>query len=98
MLKEDGIFAVADVTLQKEIPDAARKDMDSWSARIAGALVGSDYERLLRAAGFQDIKVEHVSDSNIGENRFKYHSSHTKARKPTVGSGQAPRPSSLSRS
>lgn len=98
VLKEDGVFAVADVTLQKEIPEAARKDMDSWSACIAGALVDSDYERLLRAAGFQDIKIEHVSDSNIGEYPFKYYSSHIKARKPTVGSAQAPRPSSLSRS
>jgi len=98
VLKEDGIFAVADVTLQKEIPDAARRDMDSWSACIAGALVDSDYERLLRDAGFHDIRIEHVSDSNIGEYPFKYFSSHIKARKPTVGSAQAPRPFSQSRS
>ncbi len=90
VLKEDGVFAVADVTLQKEIPDAARKDMDSWSACIAGALTDSEYERLLTSAGFQDIKIDHVSDSNIGEYPFSYFSSHIKARKPSANSLRAP--------
>ncbi len=83
VLKEGGVFAVADVTLQEEIPDAARSDMDSWSACIAGALTDPEYERLLGAAGFHDVHIEHVSDSNIGEYPFRYFSSHIKARKPT---------------
>jgi SAM-dependent methyltransferase len=83
-LKGGGTFAVADVTLPKEIPESARKDMDSWSACIAGALTDSDYERLLRSAGFQDVRIEHVSDSNIGDYPFAYHSSHIKAKKPSV--------------
>ncbi|MDV3277438.1 MAG: methyltransferase domain-containing protein [Nitrososphaerales archaeon] len=82
VLKGGGIFAVADVTLQKDIPDSARKDMDSWSACIAGALTDSDYERLLKSAGFRDVQIEHVSDSNIGKYPFSYHSSHIKAKKP----------------
>ncbi len=90
VLKEGGVFAVADVTLPKEIPDSARKDMDSWSVCIAGALTDSDYERLLKAAGFQDVQIEHVSDSNIGEYPFSYFSSHIKAKKPSIGSLKAP--------
>jgi arsenite methyltransferase len=90
VLKEGGIFGVADVTLQKEIPDSARKDMDSWSACIAGALTDSEYRRLLTSAGFQDIEIEHVSDSNIGEYPFSYFSSHIKAEKPIAGSLKAP--------
>ncbi len=90
VLKEGGVFAVADVTLQQEIPNIARRDMDSWSACIAGALTDSDYERLLRSAGFQDVSIEHVSDSNIGEHPFSYFSSHVKAKKPTVGSLRVP--------
>jgi arsenite methyltransferase len=82
VLKEGGTFAVADVTLPKEIPEGARKDMDSWSACIAGALTDSAYRRLLTRAGFQDVEVEHVSDSNIGKYPFRYHSSHIKAMKP----------------
>ncbi len=90
VLKEGGVFAVADVTLQREIPDMARNDMDSWSACIAGALTDSEYERLLASAGFQGVEIEHVSDSNIGEYPFSYFSSHIKARKPLVGSVKAP--------
>jgi len=82
VLKEGGTFAVADVTLQKEIPESARKDMDSWSACIAGALTDSEYERLLTSAGFQNVEIEHVSDSNIGEYPFSYFSSHIRAGKP----------------
>ena len=52
VLRKGGTFAVADVTLQSEIPDDARKNMDNWSACIAGALTDSDYRRKLRTAGF----------------------------------------------
>ena len=90
VLKEGGVFAVADVTLPKEIPDSARKGMDSWSACIAGALTDSDYVGLLKGAGFQDVQIEHVSDSNIGEHPFSYFSSHIKAKKPAAGSLEAP--------
>ena len=79
VLKSKGVFAVADVTLPKEIPADARKDMDSWSACISGALTDSEYARLLSTAGFQDISIEHVSTTNIGEYPFPYHSSHIKA-------------------
>ena len=81
VLREGGTFAVADVTLPKEIPASARSDMDSWSACIAGALTDSEYERLLEGAGFQDVEIDHVSDSNIGEYPFPYHSSHIRAKK-----------------
>ena len=70
VLKQGGVFAVADVTLQQEIPDSARRDMDSWSSCIAGAVTDPVYENLLTGAGFQDVEIEHVSDSNIGEYPF----------------------------
>ena len=98
VLKGGGVFAVADVTLQEEIPEEARKDMDSWSACIAGALTDREYERLLAVAGFVSVEIAHVSDSNIGGHPFAYFSSHIKARKPTAGISQAPRPSSQSHS
>ena len=81
VLRDGGTFAVADVTLPKEIPEYARKDMDSWSACLAGALTDSEYTRLLQTAGFRGIEIEHVSTTNIGEYQFPYHSSHIKAKK-----------------
>jgi len=81
VLKRGGTLAVADITLPKEIPESARKDMDSWSACLAGALTDTDYKGKLAQAGFSEIEIQHVSDSNIGEYPFPYFSSHVKARK-----------------
>jgi arsenite methyltransferase len=83
VLKEGGTFAVAYVTLQNEISDEAKRDMDSWSACIAGALTDSDYRAKLLAAGFVDVDIEHISNSNIGEYPFRYYSSHIRATKPS---------------
>jgi arsenite methyltransferase len=80
-LRKGGVFAVADVTLQNEISDEARNNMDSWSACIAGALTDAEYRKKLKAAGFSRIEIEHVSDSNIGKYPFRYYSSHIKAAK-----------------
>jgi SAM-dependent methyltransferase len=96
-LKKGGVFAVADITLQSEIPDTARTDMDAWSACLAGALTDSDYRSKLLSAGFTDVEIEHISDSNIGEYPFKYYSSHIKAKKPAHASAIAQRPASLPR-
>jgi arsenite methyltransferase len=82
VLREGGVFAVADVTLQHELPEEARRDTDSWSACIAGALTDEEYRSMLSAAGFVDVTVEHVSDSNLGDHPVKYFSSHIRARKP----------------
>jgi arsenite methyltransferase len=80
VLKPGGVFAVADITLEKEIPTTARtNDMDSWSACIAGALADSEYEKLLHEAGFKEVQIQHVSPSNIGVYPFPYFSSHIKA-------------------
>lgn len=89
VLKEGGMFAVADVTLKEEIPASARGDMSAWSACFAGALTDAEYVRLLEGAGFQDIRIEHVSDSNIGSYRYGYFSSHILAKKPGASSGAA---------
>jgi SAM-dependent methyltransferase len=88
-LKEGGTFAVADITLREEIPESARKDMDSWSACLAGALTDSEYEDKLLKAGFAGVKIEHISDSNIWEYPFKYFSSHIMARKPVARSAHS---------
>lgn len=84
VLKHGGVFAVADITLPREIPEYARKDMDSWSACLAGALTDENYTKLLQNAGFQDVHIEHVSTTNIGEYEFPYFSSHIKATKSSI--------------
>jgi SAM-dependent methyltransferase len=58
VLKPGGRFAVSDVVVRGEVPDAVRKGMELWVGCIAGALTESDYRSKLAAAGFTGIDVE----------------------------------------
>jgi SAM-dependent methyltransferase len=58
VLAPGGRFAVSDIVLTRELPEAARKDMELWTGCIAGALVEADYRTRLATAGFTDIEVE----------------------------------------
>ena len=88
VLKPNGILAVADITVDREIPEDARRNMDSWSACVVGAISTEKYRELLTSAGFSDVQMETLQDSAVRENSdshvyaFKTASSHIKARKP----------------
>jgi len=58
VLKPGGRFAVSDVVVRGEVPDAIRTSMELWVGCIAGALTESDYRDKLATAGFTDIDVE----------------------------------------
>jgi 2-polyprenyl-3-methyl-5-hydroxy-6-metoxy-1,4-benzoquinol methylase len=58
VLKPGGRFAVSDVVVRGEVPDAIRKSMELWVGCIAGALSETDYRGKLAAAGFTDVGVE----------------------------------------
>lgn len=58
VLKPGGRFAVSDVVIRGEVPEDVRRSMELWVGCIAGALTETQYEVLLRAAGFEDIRLE----------------------------------------
>jgi SAM-dependent methyltransferase len=58
VLKPGGRFAVSDVVVRGDVPDAIRKSMELWVGCVAGALHEDDYKRLLTEAGFEGIEVE----------------------------------------
>jgi SAM-dependent methyltransferase len=58
VLKPGGRFAVSDVVVRGEIPDAIRRSFELWAGCIAGALSEEDYRAKLAAAGFTGIDVE----------------------------------------
>ncbi len=61
-------FAVADVVIRGDPPsEEARREMSLWADCISGALTEDDYVGELTRAGFQDIRVEIVEGSGIGE-------------------------------
>ena len=58
VLKPGGRFAVSDVVVRGEVPEAIRRSMELWVGCIAGALTETDYRAKLAAAGFGAIDVE----------------------------------------
>jgi SAM-dependent methyltransferase len=58
VLKPGGRFAVSDVVVRGEVPEAVRKNMELWVGCVAGALHEEEYRQLLAAAGFDHVDVE----------------------------------------
>jgi len=58
VLKPGGRFAVSDVVIDGELPEAVRSDMEAYVGCVAGALDRADYIRRLQNAGFRDASIE----------------------------------------
>jgi SAM-dependent methyltransferase len=58
VLKPGGRFAVSDVVVRGEVPEEIRRSMELWIGCVAGALEESEFEALLRDAGFRDTQIE----------------------------------------
>ncbi len=58
VLRPGGRFAVSDVVVRGEVPEAVRRSMELWVGCVAGALEEQEYVRLLTTAGFTDVGVE----------------------------------------
>ncbi len=58
VLRPGGRFAVSDVVLRQELPEAMRGSMELWTGCVAGALLEQDYVRGLERAGFVYVSVE----------------------------------------
>lgn len=70
VLKPGGRFAVSDVVTEGDLPEAVRKDMESYVGCVAGALDKEDYLARLSAAGFVDTSIEvtrRYTFSDLGE-------------------------------
>ncbi len=58
VLRPGGRLALTDVVAEAGMDEATRGDMEQWTGCIAGALTPEDFERELRAAGFEGVEVE----------------------------------------
>jgi SAM-dependent methyltransferase len=58
VLKPGGRFAVSDVVVEGELPEAIRKDMEAYVGCVAGALDTDDYRAKLARAGFVNAGIE----------------------------------------
>ncbi len=69
VLRPGGRFAVSDVVVRGEVPDAVRQSMLLWVGCVAGALEEEDYRARLVAAGFVNVDIEPTRIYNIEDAR-----------------------------
>jgi SAM-dependent methyltransferase len=58
VLKPGGRFAVSDVVVRGEVPEAVRRSMELWVGCVAGALAETSYRDKLTKAGFEAVGLE----------------------------------------
>jgi SAM-dependent methyltransferase len=58
VLRPGGQFAVSDVILRRPLPEVLRDVVGLWTGCVAGALLETEYEAKLAAAGFGDIEIQ----------------------------------------
>ena len=58
VLKPGGRFAVSDVVVRGEVPQAIRRSIELWIGCVAGALEEQEYRAKLTAAGFTAVDLE----------------------------------------
>jgi arsenite methyltransferase len=69
VLKPGGRFAVSDVVVHGQVPEAVRQNMLLWVGCIAGALEDYQYVAKLAKAGFDGIDIEPTRVYNVEDAR-----------------------------
>ena len=69
VLKPGGRFAVSDVVVRGDVPEAVRKNVLLWVGCIAGALKDTEYISTLADAGFESIDIEPTRVYNVEDAR-----------------------------
>jgi SAM-dependent methyltransferase len=57
VLKPGGRLLVSDLVLLRPLPESVRTSVEAYVGCVAGASLREDYLRLVREAGFRDVKV-----------------------------------------
>jgi arsenite methyltransferase len=62
IIKHGGHFSISDIVLQGELPEELRKEAALYAGCISGAVQKEEYLRVIKEAGFTNIKIqkEHV--------------------------------------
>ena len=57
VLKSGGRFAVSDIVLLKELPDAVKQSVAAYVGCLSGAIMKDAYLETIRAAGFEGVRI-----------------------------------------
>jgi arsenite methyltransferase len=69
VLKPGGRFAVSDVVVHGDVPEAVRKNVLLWVGCIAGAMEDTEYISTLADAGFEAIEIDPTRVYNVEDAR-----------------------------
>ncbi len=58
VLKPGGHFSISDIVLVGDLPEALREDAEMYAGCVAGAIQKTDYMKLIRDCGFDNIKIQ----------------------------------------
>jgi arsenite methyltransferase len=71
VLRPGGRLMVSDIVLNKELPESLKNSVEAYACCIGGAALKSDYLKVIKAAGFQDINVVGENTSYIQPGDFQ---------------------------
>jgi arsenite methyltransferase len=57
VLKPGGRIMISDIVLLKGLPDKVRRNVDAYVQCISGAIMRTEYLRLIKDAGFGEVKI-----------------------------------------
>lgn len=66
VLRPGGRLQVADIVLERAVPEGSKGDVSLWTGCIAGGLLASELEALARDAGFEEVEVTRGTDVFAG--------------------------------
>lgn len=66
VLRPGGRLLVADVVVDRPVPDDARARLELWTECVAGATPVEAYVDLVRGAGFGDVEITGLRDVFAG--------------------------------
>jgi SAM-dependent methyltransferase len=57
VLKPGGRIAISDIALKKSLPRKIQKSIEAYVGCIGGAVLVEDYKKMVKGAGFKDVKI-----------------------------------------
>lgn len=70
-LKEGGHFSISDVVIAGELPEALRNAAEMYAGCVAGAIQKEAYLELIKANGFDNIRIQKEKAINIPDDILK---------------------------
>lgn len=67
VLRPGGRLAISDIALREELPQRIRESMEAYVGCVGGAVLVNEYQEMVEAAGFRDVRITIRSGSACTE-------------------------------